>query len=167
MNLRNEVSRWDGKRTSYIEAVYLQHESDPLLGRELGFMLVEDEVQLGASWLLKRYLESGQKLGPDETFSVLTSANGLKHWGSRLHFLQCLPYLRILNSEKDALAAFIRACVADSNKFVRAWAYNGFFELSEQYPEFNAEVEHYLEMGQSEAAASVRARIRNIKKRLR
>jgi hypothetical protein len=61
---------------------------------------------------------------------------------------------------------FLRTCLADENKFVRAWAYNGFYLLSQQYPEYQQETEQFFAMAMRDEAASVKARIRNILKKV-
>lgn len=52
--------------------------------------------------------------------------------------------------------------LSDNNKFVRAWAYNGLYELSRQYEDLRIETMLLLDAGLNDEAASVRARIRNI-----
>jgi hypothetical protein len=41
----------------------------------------------------------------------------------------------ILKPEKKMVEALLRECLVDNNKFIRAWSYNVFYELSIQYPE--------------------------------
>lgn len=60
---------------------------------------------------------------------------------------------------------FLRNCLISDNKFVRAWAYNGFYELALQYPAYKTEVKKFLDMAMKDEAASVKARVRNILKR--
>ncbi len=58
----------------------------------------------------------------------------------------------------------MRKCLEDDNKFVRAWAYNGFYELAKQYPEYRTEAGQLFEMALRDEAASVKARVRNVMK---
>jgi len=57
---------------------------------------------------------------------------------------------------------FLRVCLLDNNKFVRAWAYKGFYELAVQYPK---ETRQFFEMAMRDEAPSVKSRIRNIMKK--
>jgi len=50
------------------------------------------------------------------------------------------------------------------NKFVRSWAYNGFYGLSRQYPEYIQETKQFFEVAMKDEAPSVKARIRNVTK---
>jgi len=61
--------------------------------------------------------------------------------------------------------AFLKKCLVDDNKFIRAWAYNGFYELSVQYPEHKDETKQFFEMAMRDEAPSVKSRIRNIMKK--
>ena len=52
--------------------------------------------------------------------------------------------------------------MVENNKLVRAWAYNGFYEISRQYPEYKEETKKLFAMAMKDEAPSVKARIRNI-----
>jgi len=88
----------------------------------------------------------------------------LIEWETKLHVLQCLSYLTVGKQDVPPLETFLRECLASENKFVRAWAYNGFYELSLQYPQFQVEVDQLLQQALEDEAASVKARVRNILK---
>ena len=81
------------------------------------------------------------------------------------HILQCLPYLAIPKKDKDKVQRFLRKCLVEDNKFLRAWAYNGFYELAVQYPEHVEETKQFFEMAMRDEAPSVKARIRNMMKK--
>ena len=49
-------------------------------------------------------------------------------------------------------------------KFVRAWAYNGFYLLAVQHGEYEAEARQLLTMALRDEPASVKARVRNVLK---
>jgi hypothetical protein len=71
----------------------------------------------------------------------------------------------ISKNEIKTVEAFLRVSLTDSNKFIRAWAYNGFYEMAIQYPEYKNETKQFFEMAMRDEAASVKARIRNIIKK--
>ena len=89
----------------------------------------------------------------------------LEHWESRLHVLQSIPYMPIPGTHKKKVETFLRECLVDDVKFVKAWAYSGFYELAVQYPEYQDEAEQFFEMAMRDQPASVRSRIRNIMKK--
>jgi len=75
-----------------------------------------------------------------------------------------LPYLMILKESESSLIWFLERNLYDENKFLRAWSYNGFYELARQHNEYIDYAIEQLERGETDKAASVKARIRNIQK---
>ena len=55
--------------------------------------------------------------------------------------------------------------LTDQNKFVRAWSYNGLYELATSFPSLRKEAERFFDMALADEAASVKARVRNIMKK--
>ena len=72
--------------------------------------------------------------------------------------------MTIAENQTEKLYYHLRHCLSDTNKFVRAWSYNGLAELAKQYPQYRGEVKQLFELAQNDdsEAASVKARIRNI-----
>ena len=171
MGLQSSLLAWNGKSADDIGQIFQSHKSakeftDNLLQLIAGSELVNAQdvqnVQIGATWLLKAWLEEGGTLSLKQTNSIYRQLAQLMHWESRLHILQSLPFLKISKSNKSRLETFLRECLVDSNKFVRAWTYNGWYLLAQQHPEFQEEVEKFLEMALRDEAPSVKARIRNL-----
>ncbi len=162
MSLEQAIRAWDGKSADSIEAVYLRHEGESGFAESLVELSGRPELETGATWLLKRHLERGGRLGDGETAALFALASDLQSWEARLHLLQGLLYLRIPEAERQPLETFVRGCLTDPNKFVRAWAYNGFYELARQYPQYREEAGKLFEMAMRDEAASVKARVRNI-----
>ncbi len=165
MSLEQEILSWDGKSSSDIESVYARHcKSDSFGSKMVGFSR-KLKLQKGATWLLKHHLEGGQKLEANECAALFMLLPELEHWESKLHILQCLPYIKIDKAAKKNVEVFLRNCLIEDNKFVRAWAYNGFYEISLQYPEYKEETKQIFDMAMRAEASSVIARIRNIMKK--
>jgi len=171
VSLQSSLLAWDGKSADDIGQIFQSHKSskdftDNLLQLITGSQLANTQdlqnVQKGATWLLKAWLEAGGMLSLKQTNSVYRQLAQLAHWESRLHVLQSLPFLKISKSNKSRLESFLRECLVDSNKFVRAWTYNGWHLLAQQHPEYQEEVEKFLEMAMRDEAPSVKARIRNL-----
>ncbi len=165
MSLDQEIAAWDGKSADDIAAVYSRHHGQPAFVDSLVEFSKEPAYQKGATWLLKRWFESGNSLDSQQITTVYSSLQALEDWESRLHLLQCIPHMPIEKPMKPKVEFFLRASLTDSNKFVRAWAYNGFYELALQYPEYVDEVQAIFDLALRDEAASVKARIRNIQKK--
>ena len=165
MSVKQEIAQWDGKSASDIGDIYNRHRHDSLFIPAIITLVANVSLQKGATWLLKRYLENKNSLADAEIAELYDQLTAMEQWESKLHILQCLPFIPIIKSRKKKVESFIRACLLDDNKFVRAWAYNGFYELAVQYPEYKKETLQFFEMAMRDEAPSVKSRIRNIMKK--
>lgn len=165
MTLEQGLLAWDGKDTHDLAALYETHKSQGGFEDELlVFLQTSGQLQLGASWLIKHHLEQGHKLSARNTSQIFGTLAALDHWGGVLHILQSIPYLNLKTEIKLDLERFIRFKLSDPNKFVRAWAYNGFYELAKAFPDYQPEASQLFEMAMRDEPASVKARVRNILK---
>ncbi len=164
MQLPQEIANWDGKSIEALQAIYDCRGLEEGFGAALIPLLKEPGLARGASWLLKRNLEEGSVLTSADVKRVFQSLPDLVEWETQLHLRQSLSYLTIGKRDVKQVEAFLRRCRASENKFVRAWAYNGFYELSLQHPQFQAEADQLLAQALEDEAASVKARVRNILK---
>lgn len=165
INLEQAIQQWDGKSAEDISCIYDGYAGFTDFVSSTIALIKKEGSQKGASWLLKRHLENEQQLEPKQTAQLWALLSDLGCWETKLHLLQSLPYLKIGNNGKQKVEHFLRCCLSDNNKFVRAWAYHGFYELSLQYPEYQEETKRFFALAMKDEAASVKARIRNILKK--
>ena len=163
--LSEEMGSWDGKSAAALQSMYERHRTEEDFVATILAHIVDVELQRAATWLLKQHLETGNSLTAPACRTILGALSVQEHWESKLHMLQCLPYLEIPEDESADLEGFLEACLESDNKFVRAWAYSGFNELSLRFPRYRDRVAGMLAQASMSEAASVRARIRNILKR--
>ena len=78
--------------------------------------------------------------------------------------VQTVPALTITPTRKDACLRALLACVDHDNPFVRAWSYHGLVALADEYAEHRDDVLALLERAAEGEKASVKARIRNVRK---
>lgn len=165
MSIESEIESWDGKSSGDIEMIYNRY----LVSKNFLSIIIQlleiEKLQSGASWLLKHYLEDGKPIDFKQASNILGKLNKLVNWEARLHVLQSLPNIPIALDKKAGVEYFLRNNLTSGNKFVRAWTYNGFYELSRQYPEYVQETKQFFEMAMRDEAPSVKARIRNIAKK--
>ncbi|MDE0122107.1 MAG: hypothetical protein OXS33_10310 [bacterium] len=164
MTLLEEIASWDGKSATALQSTYERHSDDEDFLATVLEHIADVELQRAATWLLKRHLEARNSLSPGDSRAILGVLSDQEHWESRLHLLQCLPYLDIPEDQSTGLEQFLDSCLESDNKFLRAWAYNGFNELALRLPSYRDEVNLMLARASESEAASVRARIRNILK---
>ncbi len=162
MTLKSAIETWDGQSAAALCRIHDQHKDDPELAQTLVELIGSLRYRLAATRLLKRHLESGGSV-PDLAAvarALFGRLDKLEHWECRLNILQCLPYLPLGDESIDDVERFLRVCLADHNRFVRAWAYSGFYLLSRQHPRFAAEAAAILDAGLRDEPASIKARIR-------
>jgi len=164
MTLLDEIASWDGKSAAALQSTFERHSDEEDFLATILEHIADVEMQRAATWLLKRHLEVGTSLFPEGSRVILDALSDQEHWESKLHILQCLPYLDIDEDQSADLERFLDSCLESDNKFLRAWAYNGFNELSLRFPRYREEVNLMLARAVDSEAASVRARIRNILK---
>ena len=165
MDIQTDIKQWDGKSAKDIGDIYQRYCNAASFSSIIIGMIDNESLQKGATWLLKHHLEQKRQLTTKEIHTVFNTLTKLEPWESKLQILQSLPYLPVQKRDKKKVEVFLRKCLVETNKFVRAWAYNGFYELAVQYPEYQQETQLFLEMAMRDEAPSVKARIRNIMKK--
>ncbi len=165
MHIEQEIASWDGKSAADIKAIYDAHNEDSNFSDTIIALVLTEACEKGAAWLLKAWLESGNKLEPSQIANIYMSLDQLKHWEARLHVLQSIPFMPIADAESNNVYNFLRITLTDQNKFVRAWSYNGFYELSRQHTKYLDQTRQYFDLAMRDEAPSVKARIRNIIKK--
>ncbi|MDX1561315.1 MAG: hypothetical protein R3305_00215, partial [Gammaproteobacteria bacterium] len=158
MSLEQALAAWDGKTVAEIEAVYRRYEAEPGFVASVVDLVAKPGHQRGATWLLKHYVQRGEPLDTRLATRLYEATEHLEHWESRLHVLQCVAVMPIPRASRRSVEAFVRECLIDEIKFVRAWAYYGFYMLAVQYPEHREEAERILQLGMLDEPASVKAR---------
>lgn len=166
MALRDEIAGWDSKSADAISDIYQRYADRESFLDDIVDFLNEPALQPGATWLLKHHLEDGRS-GLDLHLNdrIYAALPGLQHWASKLHVLQCLPHMTIPSKRSKDLEVFLRACLTDTNKFVRAWSYGAFHALAAQHREYRDEATQIFARALSEEAPAVRARVRQVVKR--
>lgn len=94
-NLTTDLASWNGKSAEVLHAVYERHSADADFLPTILAHLADVNLQRAATWLLKRHLELGNSLSAAECRSVLGSLAAQEDWESKLHVLQCLPWVSV------------------------------------------------------------------------
>jgi hypothetical protein len=164
LNIKEFIKDWNGRSVGDMEEVFRVFCEEETFVSQLIACMKNPSFQVGSTWLMKRYFKEGHSLTPVEVKKVYGAAHTMGHWMSKLLVLQSVPYMPIAKGDVKNVEPFFRKCLKDDNKMVRAWAYNGFYELSIQHPAYQEEARKLLEKGKNDDAGSVKARIRNILK---
>ena len=168
-SIRSDLASWDGKDADAIRRVYDRQAGKRGVVGSLVRLAGEADFEVAASWIIKHHLEqkdSGHALSDAHAEAFFRAAARFDHWEARLHALQIMEHVPVAAGSVRDAKRLIERCLADENKFVRAWAYSGFARLADTHPRYRAEAEALLADAEaSESAASVRARVRQIQKR--
>ena len=164
MSIEFEISRWDGKSADDIRAIHNRYCAKEDYVNHLVDLILNSELRTGATWLLKATLESGATITQSRIAQIYASLEKLDYWEQKLHVLQCIEFMPIEARQTGCVEIFLRACLSHDNKFVRAWAYSGYYCLAKQHKEFREEVTRLFEMALRDEAASVKARVRKVAK---
>jgi hypothetical protein len=154
----------EGTPPDYLDRIAAGWPADgPLLLRLMSFAEQADPAaQIAATGLLKRYVAAGVEFPAAAAARLINLLPALADWKARLQVLQMLPVLPIPVRQAGPLVSFLRACVAQENKFVRAWAYNGLHRVASLHLKYRREVPGLLKRAAGEEAPSVRARLRHL-----
>ncbi len=164
MSIELEITHWDGKSADDIRVIHDKYRTRKDYVSHLVKLIQTPELRTGASWLLKTALESGATISKQQVSRVYSCVGELDSWEQKLHILQSFEYFLTEPQQQENIEYFLRACISDENKFVRAWAYSGFYYFAKQCPEFQEEVIQFFNMALEDEAPSVKARIRQLKK---
>lgn len=162
MNLENDILAWDRKSASVIGAIYDRYAGQKSLAADLVALAQKPELEVGATWLLKRHLElEKHRLDPALSTQLITFGGRFESSDSRLHLLQMSGNLDIEASAVEAFLRFIDQSMEDRNTFVRAWSYFGLEQLALAHPARKEDAVARLEAAAAvEHAASTKVRLR-------
>jgi len=164
MSLRQEIAEWDNKSADAIADIYARYGGGEGFFAQVVKLMGEVPLQRGTTWLLKRDLEKSEDLPPEKLVdTVYGHVDRLEHWETKLHILQIMSHLPVPENQLAKVEVFVRECLTSEKKFVRAWAYSGFYQLAAQYPKFRKEQKALFEYAiENETAGSVISRIRRL-----
>ncbi len=168
LDLRTRLDAFDGVHIDTLEAIAESLAPKPQAFDALCELARSDEgkMQSASTWLLKRLLEKGNRLSGEQTTALLNVLRRDGHWEAKLHVLQMLGDLAIGADASPELWAKLSEQTKDKNKLIRAWSYHGLAVIADQHSAYRARAVDWLADGEKDEAASVRARIRRLRKTL-
>ena len=160
------IAAYDGKRSDSLESIASQVDATPEVLQSLCELACSQESrsQNAASWLLRRYCQAGATLSPKQTEQLLSVLTRDCHWEARLHVLQMMGDLALPLALVEELWSTLIEQTKDDNKFIRAWSCHGLAVIADQHRPYRERALTLLAAGEHDEAASVRARIRRIRK---
>ena len=163
MDIAATLRRYDGKRVAPFRAVAeaVQDAPESVMGELLDLAASDEmELQVGATWVLKRLAERGTAPRGPQGQELLRLLGRPLAPDALLHVLQTLPHLEIGSAPQGTLRDALLALIRHRRAFIRAWAYNGLGILAERDPSFRREALTLMDRAARNETAAVKARIR-------
>ncbi|MEL7121830.1 MAG: hypothetical protein AAFO07_20450, partial [Bacteroidota bacterium] len=131
-----ELQEWDGKHVDYLIDIYDNYSNQDVFFDQLLEISTIQVLQTATTWLIKHHYDQKQSLNQHQIDNLLGISTELVHWEAQLHVLQLLPKVKISETILPIVDEFVNNCLESKKKFVRAWAYQGFYELTKHRPEY-------------------------------
>ncbi|MCC9602143.1 hypothetical protein LOC67_16410 [Stieleria sp. JC731] len=167
MTLFASLREYDGKTTAPLEQLADTLPRDKETIAEL-FIAVEQDsrtMQAGATWILKRWNDEQEPLLAKSIPKLAKALKQVQHWEAKLHLLQILSTYPIPVRVAKSLKATLNELLSNDNKFVRAWTYSVLAAIAENDESYRPHVTAIFEKAESSDAASIKARIRQTRKK--
>ena len=123
-------------------------------------------VSLGATWILKAEADKGTRFDDELPDMLLNVLADISHWQAKLHILQSVEAFEFDKKQARGVFDWAASLAEHTRPFVRAWSLNARVVTGMKYGDFFDETLEALSVAESDSAASVRARARNLWKRI-
>ena len=160
--------KYDGKSVAPFKRVAVRWDPTPSSMRQLIRLVAspDERVQVGATWVLKRWIETDSGDPGPVTPMLLDLVEVEMATDAKLHLLQLLQHLEIPRDREHDLYSACSQLLDHPNKFLRAWAFNGLGLVAIQNRDYRPRVEGLFAEAESTQPSSVMSRIRNLRKQL-
>ena len=165
--LQDILQNWDGKHMGFLQQLYHSYVNEPdFFSALVEITISSKDLQAASTWLIKHHYDEGKQLKKADLATLYQGFPNLAGWEARLHILQILNRIKIEYSQLEAVDEFVRTNLNSENKFVKAWAYQGLFELCSYIPEYKNEVKLLCDNAMLTESAAVKSRVKKIIKAL-
>ena len=162
--LFEQLLQYDRKSTDSLKQVIAAFSSNPDYPNALIEFSASEHAQVacGATWLLKAFCEAGGDLSPEQAQELISNVEHITNWDAQLHICQTVGKLTIPEEGADILYAWLEPLTDHDRPFVRAWSLDALCQLALQHRKYLQKANSALQHAADDAAASVRARVRNL-----
>ncbi len=160
--LRRELAAYDGRSLTILSELAARHRDQSCFLPSLVKLASDDDtiISEGATWIIKAELEEGRTLSCKDTKTLLLGLDGITAWQAQLHVCQCMRFIPVPDDLAPRLEAWFSALTDAERPFLRAWAVDALCRLNGASDKTDA----LLNRMEADDAASVRARVRNLKR---
>lgn len=157
-----------GEKVSYFKAIYPKiHQAPNFIDNLIEISFNHENIRQYATWLIKYHGDQKGVFTVSQSRRIVELMPLLEFWQDKLHILQTLPYLSLHQDDLDTVEKYVGEHLSHSQNFVRTSAYHGLYVLTNYKTELKEDVlTIFKEALESDAAASVKARLRKLVKML-
>lgn len=162
----NNLLNWDQKHTDFLKSIYAKNvEFKDFINLIIELFLTDERLELPTSWLIKHHIDQQETLTNKDLERILSQLHILSLWGSQLHLLQIISRVQLTKSFIGSMEYEIRKKLKSRNKFVRAAAFEAYFEVVKLFPELKSEFKMICLIALESESASVKVKIKRILKK--
>ena len=167
-DLRRDLLAFDGRNLTILGEIAARHEGNP--GYLDGLVALADgtngRISDGATWLVKAYLEAGGQLTKLQCRMLISKLETADNWVAKLHLCQMVRYLSPNAQEAEAIVRWLLPLLSHDRPFLRAWSLDALCHVAALHSAYANKAEDVLNSATQDAAASVRARAKNLRSHL-
>lgn len=168
--IKKILEDFDGRHTGELNTILetLERSQKQLLALlKLAQSSKEPSVEIGATWLIKNLMEQGTRLDEKASFKLAEALPLMKDKDSVLHLLQAIPFISFTEEIDQLLLESCDDILREQDyKFARAWAFNCLGLVAQHQKKYQSKILKRLNHALEEEPASVKARIRNVLKKM-
>ena len=156
------------QKVTYFKSVYQQlHQEENFIDDLIEISFSNEDIRQYATWLIKNHGNQGGIFTIKQSRRIVELLPLLEFWLDKLHVLQTLPFLNLHHDDLDTIEEYVGEHLNYSQNFIRTSAYHGLYVLTNYKTELKEDVlVIFKEAIESDAAASVKARLRKLIKLL-
>lgn len=161
--LKNTLLKWDGRHVDLLIDVYDSKIQDPsFINDIIELYSTNNELEHATSWIIKYHIDNGKTLKQAQIGKLFQKIAQLSYWESQLHLLQLIPKLTLTKHHVASIAPHVLELLESEKKFVKAAAYEAYFEIVNFFPELSSEFHAACEEALTKESASVKVKIKRI-----
>lgn len=165
--IEDRLLEWDGKHTNYLKNIYQTNmHAASFIQNIIAIYASNDATENATTWLIKHFCDKGEILDNEQIGRIFQKIGKLKHWGSQLHLLQTIPQLNLSKPLITPIEPFLKKSLSSNRTFVRAAAFEAYFEVIKFFPELKNEFKLTCEDALEKESASVQVKLKRILKKI-
>lgn len=162
-NLREALTAYDGRSSAILSEISERYGGEKRFLSELIALAFDFEpaISEGATWILKAELEKGHVLSSQNVEQLTSRLSDVTAWQAQLHICQSIQYLVVPQELELQIELWLKSLLGAPRPFLRAWSVDALCRLRGGS---SPKTKILLDEMETDVAASVRARVCNLKR---